>query len=102
MNELAAADPSQSVETRPPVIVRESPERRNESAIFETMKRGVERAVLNLEHIIRLPFNGMRDRMSVRVAKHQRSKDQDIKGALEEILLHGGRAAFGHLVMLLH
>lgn len=66
------------------------------------MKRGVERAVLHLEHIIRPPFNGMRDGMSVRGAKHQRSKDQDIKGALEEIFLHGGRAAFAHPVMLLH
>ncbi|HEY6356670.1 MAG TPA: hypothetical protein VIX35_00415 [Vicinamibacterales bacterium] len=66
------------------------------------MKRRVERAVLNLEHIVRPPFNGMRDGMTVRGAKHQGSKDQDIKGALEEILLHGGRAAFGHPVMLLH
>ena len=47
--------------------------------------RGVERAGLDLQHVLRGGADLTGDRVAVRGSKHQRAKDQEVGSALEQL-----------------
>jgi hypothetical protein len=60
------------------------------------MQRGIEGSVLDLQDLLGLPRDGVRDRMAVRGRNGDSLQDQQIERALQQVALQGRRSAFRH------
>src|SRR5947209_3562223 len=70
------------------------PFRADPSPSLQSMQRGVKRAVLHLEKIIRGPLNMLADLVTVRRTMKKSSQDQHVKGALKKV--RAFRGLFSH------
>src|SRR5580698_393767 len=52
-------------------------------ALDEAMERGIERALLDLEHFVGAEFDGLGDGVAVRGAEQERAEDEQVERALE-------------------
>src|SRR6266850_1091570 len=101
--ELLAPGRSQPVIARLPVVLGGAPERRNPLAIFEPMERRVQRSVLDRQHVVGLPFNGVGDRVPVCRADGQCFQDQQVERPLEKIACFLSISTFCHAsAIILH
>src|SRR5436190_5414775 len=96
LGQLAAAGRREAVVACLAVVLGGAPEGGNPAAILEPVKRGRQRAVLDLEHVVRPMFDRVRDGVPVRRAEHQRLEDQQVERALEQFALNWLISAFGH------
>ena len=82
--ELLATARGELVEARAAVVVADAPGGFDVSLGLEPLERGVERAVIDEQDLVRGRLDGPRDALTVLPAEQQRAKDQDVEGALEE------------------
>jgi hypothetical protein len=70
------------------------PFRSDPSSVLQPVQRGVERAVLHLQKIIRGPLNVLADLVAMSRAIKKSSQDQHVKGALKKVCAF--RPLFSH------
>jgi hypothetical protein len=83
--ELLAAAASQRVEARLAVIFRDAPLCFDPAALFNPVKGGIQRALLDLKHILGKLMNSLPDAVAVHRSERQRLENQQIESALGEI-----------------
>ena len=84
--QLAAAGPRQPVVLGLAVVLGRVPLGSIQPACFETMERGIERALIDLQHVSRDLLDALRDAPAVHRLERQRLQDEHVERALEEIL----------------
>src|SRR3954470_18291413 len=65
VRQLAAAGPGQRVEARLPVVLGRAPFGADEPAVFQPLERGIERSVIDDQHVARLRLDRARDPLAV-------------------------------------
>ena len=85
----SSADELPSARGREPVVfefaaavLRHLPLGHDQPLSFQSMKGGIERAVLNLQHFITCPLNVLGDFVAVRMPEKKSAKDQHVESAL--------------------
>src|SRR5262245_9434224 len=81
--QLAPAGLGERIEAGPPVVLRRAAFGADEPALFEALQGGIERAVVDNQHVARLRLDRARDALSVLRAEDERPEDQEIQRALE-------------------
>src|SRR5216683_3932160 len=94
--QLPAPGGSQPVIAGLAIVFRRAPERRDPGAILQAMQSRVERAVLDLQNLIRAMLDHVSDGVSVRRAKSQRLQEQQVERTLDQVALQRSSASFGH------
>src|SRR5438128_9741372 len=69
-DQLLSASGSQAVILRFTIVLRSAPEGRDPAAIFESMQRGIERSMFDLQNIFRTALDRMCDRVTMSRAEH--------------------------------
>ena len=57
---------------------------RDPPAFYQTVQRGIKRALLHLQNIVGIPFDGLRDGVAMRPAQHQSPEDKQVERALQQ------------------
>src|SRR5215207_4873201 len=83
--ELCAAFGGELVELRPPIVLGETPVTLDPSLSFEPMQGRVKSAFLDEEDALAPFFDRARNGVTVHRAPRQRSKDEQIERALEQV-----------------
>src|SRR5215472_14942093 len=83
--QLSAALFRERVKFRAAIVVRRTPLGLDQSLALEAIERGIQRTLLNLQHLLRHLLNALRDSPAVIGLKSQRFQNQKIEGALQHI-----------------
>jgi hypothetical protein len=83
--ELLAARRSQFVIARFAIVVGDAPFRLDQTLGFQSVERGIELALLNVQNIFRHLMNPIRNREAVPRIVLERFKDQHIQRAVNEV-----------------
>src|SRR5689334_21562409 len=82
--------PREAVEPGAASLIREAPLGLHESPLLETIERGIERALIDLEHVARELPNALRDPPAVERCEEEALQNEQVESALQKI------GAFGH------
>jgi hypothetical protein len=74
----------QPVELRLAIVLGDAPFDRNPSPLDQSMQRWVQRALFDLQYIVRVEFNRLGDGVAVPRAQQQRAQNQQVQRALEQ------------------
>ena len=85
VGELAASFRREAVVAGAAVVLGRAPERRDPAAILESMQRGIEGSMFDLEHVVRPVRDGVRDGVAVRRANRESLEDEEVECALQEL-----------------
>ena len=83
--ELAAALRRQPVELGPAVVFGGALFERNPSPLDEPMQRRIERALLDLQDVVGVEFDGLGDGVAVGRSQQQGAQNQQVQSALQEL-----------------
>src|SRR6185437_1060672 len=84
--ELLCARAREGIKARAAIIFRNAPFRANPAALFEADERGIEGALIELEHIVRHLLEAAGDAEAVERAKGaERLKNEEIERPLENV-----------------
>ena len=83
--ELSTPCPRELIELGVAASVGRSPLGSEPSSCFETMKRGVERALLHLENVLRDLLQALGDSVPVKGTERHDLENQEVERALEQI-----------------
>ena len=90
--QLFAAFGGEEVELGAAIVLRNAFFGRDPAAFDEAMEGRIERALLDLEHVLGLALDSFGDGMAVGGAGRERAQDEQIEGALQK--LDAGRFVF--------
>ena len=85
MDQLFSSGGRNAVILRPTVVFRCTPERNDQSLIFEAVEGGIERAVLDLQNVTRRLLDRMRDRVAVRRRRANGPQNKHVQRPLHHI-----------------
>src|SRR5688500_12559004 len=83
--ELLTALRGQSVKLGAPVVLRRAFLKGDPSTLDQAVQGGVQRSLLHLQHIVRRVLDGLGNGMAVRRPETQRSEDQQVQRALQQL-----------------
>ena len=69
---------------RAAVVVRDAPVRPYRAVELQAVERRIERALLDLQDLVRQQVNGLGDRVAVQPRRAERMEDQQVERALEQ------------------
>src|SRR5262245_52356422 len=75
----------QSIEARAAVVLGRAPVGGDPALAFEALQSGVERALLDLQDLVRQLADALRNRPAVQRLERDRFHDQQVDGALNEV-----------------
>ena len=82
---MCASRRRQPVVLRAPVVLRCSPEARDEALVFEAVERRVQRPVLHLEHLFGGVLDRVGDGVAVRRSEEERAQDEHVERSREDV-----------------
>src|SRR5688572_26598270 len=83
--EPPAARRSQAVKSGAPVVLRDTPIGGDPPLTFQSLERRVERALVDLKHVVRQQLDPLRDRPPVELLGGDGAHDQEVERALDEV-----------------
>jgi hypothetical protein len=78
------------------IVFGRPPERSDPAAILEPVEGGIERPVLDLQHVLGAMFDGLRDGVPVCRPECERFEDQHVERSLQQLTLNRRVPAFRH------
>src|SRR5215471_368984 len=85
LGELPQAFLRQLVEARLPVVLRGSPGRADPALPLQPVERGIERPLVDLEHVFGELLDALRDPPAVHRGRPEGLQDQHVEGSLEQV-----------------